>query len=161
MKKIILMLAALVPVAVVGVYSCMSDNDYIPVSGLIVIIGLFIWSYKDIFGNEYSKEDIRKDRELQENLAKAKKVLSKEEYDAVSNPNFWIDILSKMQISNAGTRNTVFMQIFGLLMFVFSERTCNDLVLYITAPMLYMAFVNGISYLFFRSFKRFLNQLAA
>jgi len=162
MKKIILMLAALVPVAVVGVFSCMSDNDYIPVGGLIAIIGLFIWSYKDIFGNECSKEDVLKDREIQEILTNAKSRLSKEEYDEIAASNFWLDILSKMKIINAGARNIVFMQIFGLILFIFSEKTCMDMAVYLTTPTLYLAFANGIAYLiFFRSFKRLLKKLAA
>lgn len=149
-KNISFINANLFPLVMVCIFEVYLYNFYVALIGLVLIASMLFLSYKTIFGTDYSESNFREDKDICELLEK-KEAFTKEEYQKISNPNFWVEIMGKLKTIYAHSRNTTLLQFLGLvLFFFFSEMKPNDALVLLMMPTCYMGISRATYLPFFK-----------
>ena len=162
MKKNLLYAAAVfMPVVLVSIFIVYISNPYFSVIGIVMSALISFFTYKDIFGQDFSCEDVLEDKDVKDFL-KNETAFTEEEYKKISNPDFWLDLCVKLATVNAATRNMVLVQATGLILFfAMSEKSFMDTTLLLTTPICVSCVGSIISNLtFLRKFSKLFKRLA-
>ena len=152
-KLYLLIMATLIPSIMVCMFIITIGNVYVSLVGITLIATMLGMSYKDIYKEKYSAEDILNDSDIQDILMDndLRKTLGKEEFQMVSKPEFWLDFLLKATAVFALTRNIVLMQISGIaVFFIFTRWNLEGSLLYLIFPTLCMSISSMISMAFIK-----------